>query len=275
MGHNDKDCHNDAYDEDDQELGWGTWLKASPLKGRIRDKEEVVAITTRRKALFVIKETGGIEGQQEKPKNSHSSGAGPVAVNVSLKSIPINNELHESGAEIVQIDDVTGDKLINVGRDTMGALSPCLTHGINDVQVCGGSSTHINEQVDSPAKHVEQVVHQEDLIPLFNMGLAPAPSKGRKGRKKGMHGHFSSPISTAVSPMEGIDASAAILYPLSADNIGEVGIELSGKRKAIRDENMDVVEGGRVETKKHKVTLQDQDMIQVAEVGHHQPREEQ
>ncbi|XP_010678228.1 uncharacterized protein LOC104893789 [Beta vulgaris subsp. vulgaris] len=64
MGHSDKDCHDATYDEDDQELGWGTWLKASPLKGRLRNKEEVVAITTRRKALFVIKEARGDDGLQ-------------------------------------------------------------------------------------------------------------------------------------------------------------------------------------------------------------------
>ncbi|XP_019102908.3 uncharacterized protein LOC109133705 [Beta vulgaris subsp. vulgaris] len=61
MGHSDKDCRAELPEDCDVELGWGEWLKASPHKGRSRNREEVAAIRARRRVLFVTKEVEGVD----------------------------------------------------------------------------------------------------------------------------------------------------------------------------------------------------------------------
>ena len=54
LGHSDKDCSVELLLEEEGELGWGAWLKASPHKGRSRNREEAMAIKARKKVLFVV-----------------------------------------------------------------------------------------------------------------------------------------------------------------------------------------------------------------------------
>lgn len=56
LGHSDKGYSAERLEDCDTELGWGARLKASPHKGRSRNKEEVSAIKARRMVIFVTKD---------------------------------------------------------------------------------------------------------------------------------------------------------------------------------------------------------------------------
>lgn len=58
LGHSDKDYSVELPEEYENELGWGAWLKASPHKGRSKNKAEAMAMKARKQIVFVTKEAG-------------------------------------------------------------------------------------------------------------------------------------------------------------------------------------------------------------------------
>lgn len=158
----------------------------------------------------------------------------------------------------------------------MGDLSPISTPFITALQVSGGNPTHINVPDNDSVLHVEYMAHHVDTVPLFNVGLAPAPLKKKKkvGKKVCMP-TFHLLYLLGLARWKALFLVLLFYIICLLNLVGVGGVELSGKRKAILDEGSDSVDGSRVETKKHKVTLQDHEMVQVAEVGLNQPREEQ
>ncbi|XP_021758402.1 uncharacterized protein LOC110723359 [Chenopodium quinoa] len=57
MGHNEKDCVNVPEDLQHQGLGWGSWLKASPRRGRRAETVEVQELSATRKLSFITKDS--------------------------------------------------------------------------------------------------------------------------------------------------------------------------------------------------------------------------
>lgn len=74
LGHSDKDCNEELPEDGDVELGWGAWLKASPHKGRSRNREEVSAIKAKRRVLFVTKGDDAGAGQGHYGRNKNGVG---------------------------------------------------------------------------------------------------------------------------------------------------------------------------------------------------------
>ena len=74
LGHSEKDCNHVSEDLIEKGYGWGLWIKASPRKGRKREKEEVQEVCATRKNLFVCKtpsgEVSGSVGEKESREDS-------------------------------------------------------------------------------------------------------------------------------------------------------------------------------------------------------------
>ena len=292
LGHSDKDCSVEISAENESELGWGAWLKASPHKGRSRNREEAMAIKARKKVLFVVKEDAR---KSEEPKSLScqvetsvlNAGGAPVDLEdrpfytkgLGEESI-VHGEVREWGphiqstptsvlgqgdipvvesAPIVKVfNDGSCGELSNNGMGTM--LSPMLAADV------------MGDRVEVTLPKEAQVSKQlSDFCPTFHIGLDAQVSKKVKPKKKVHVLNKKVDVSRhSVSPMD--TSYFSFVDPIVVNN---TECDNNGNRKYTDDmltvDNSMMVGG----YKKLKSECQGQAVIQVTEVGVVQPREEQ
>ncbi|KAL2926609.1 hypothetical protein RDABS01_000041 [Bienertia sinuspersici] len=103
MGHSEKDCS--VADEEDNNggCGWGTWLKASPRKGRNKEMEEVVSLMAKRKTLFINKKRSPVEVGEDETNSQNADNIGGWEANAILTKDKV-------GADDVREEDDKGRK---------------------------------------------------------------------------------------------------------------------------------------------------------------------
>ena len=292
LGHSDKDCSAELSAEHENELGWGAWLKASPHKGRSRNREEAMAIKARKKVLFVVKEDAK---QSEEPHSMvHKTDSSVLQVEVLAGGVEkrpfYTKEVRKDGV-VYGVGVESGPHIPSTFVNVQGVGDmPVLESGPHVNAVQGGSvgATSNNEEEtslsllsdeDVGGTRVEMTFNNEAhalrppsaLYPTFHVGSNSNVSKKVKSKKKVPVIHKNTDIlRNSVSPMD--TSYFSTVAPTILDNNA---VDINGKRKC--NDDMLIVNDMLVvgSNKKLKGACQDQAMVQVTEVGFVQPREEQ
>ena len=233
MGHSEKECNYVAEDQMDKGLGWGVWIKASPRRGRTREKEELKAMGASRRSLFVCK------------KQSEAS-----LSNVEGKTKEDDNEItSQNKPEQSCVNVLTG------GENGGGV----------EAEVQGVRSSL---EVSLPQCDSSTVANMEEkgTQGQFLMGWYSAGDKKKKKYTRKGHQSRAQSIPTDVSTWEVNvgEQSCGGRSELGDDVVTGVGDSYGCKRKGMEaDVDVDMVDGG-VADKRIKVSLQES---QVAEMG--------
>lgn len=91
LGHSEKDCSHVSEEHVEKGYGWGLWIKASPRKGRKREKDEVQEVCATRKNLFVC----------EKPSEEVSGFAGEKVHREDTQPTVVEEEVHRSTQGVI------------------------------------------------------------------------------------------------------------------------------------------------------------------------------
>lgn len=294
LGHSDKDCNVDMPDECDTEMGWGVWLKASPFKGKSKHKEEELAIKARRKILFVPKEEKARAGRllsfdKEKEDSALREIEGEPGGGIEIKgdrqdaSLATRCDVISMGTrgqslmEKAECAEQSGGQVVIASQD---GGKKCTTESINDGAGNGlghmDALSAISVDLLAPSSSEGPVVWIPNT-PLFQIGRPTTHAKNMCGKKKAQVRKKSSimtkqSIEPIISPSH--DKPMHVDTDLNDDT--EMSDFNNGKRKAVSTElgmACDIVEGDRKKPKCAQV--QGQISNQVAEVGLHQPREQQ
>nr|CCA66039.1 hypothetical protein [Beta vulgaris subsp. vulgaris] len=277
LGHGDKDCNAEVPEEWEKEMGWGQWLKASPYKGRGKHKEETGAIKERRRVLFVCKEEGDFQGEKNTQLGNRGEGiyAGRRQSSCAVAEIGkgINVEqLVDLGNENYAMELRTeGDKSIN---EEVGA-----THIINAAGDVSEGDKPINNDIGVPhfVNVADVVTIPEDQHNLsFQVGTCSKSFNNSKLSKKKRPPNKGSVTNlTKSTPMDCNHVILPAVLDTGPSDVDFLDVNFMGKRKCA-DFPMDTMLDLSTGRKKSKIELNlDQNMIQVAEVGVAQPREEQ
>ncbi|XP_021771467.1 uncharacterized protein LOC110735585 [Chenopodium quinoa] len=78
MGHSEKDCITAHEEAETNGFGWGLWLKASPMKGRRMEGEEMKELNSGKKLNFVVKETIDSGHKVVNPVTGEQFSGGPL-----------------------------------------------------------------------------------------------------------------------------------------------------------------------------------------------------
>ena len=298
LGHSDKDCNVDMPDECDVEMGWGVWLKASPLKGKAKHKEEELAIKARRRVLFVPKEEKANIGRHvsvEKEKGEillremegDREAVGMVKGNVQAVSQMekaalilkgIGGQPLEKEAEVADKSRDQGDAVAHEG-DKLGIIESMNEHLHDVAGIDGGKVGSLNAFNDvSIVTNINE--GEAGLFPnttLFQIGSYTTSTRKGGGRKKSQVRKKGNIVHSQVDE-RGIS--------FHHDNITHGDYDFyddtdmcefnNGKRKA-ENGDMEAEEVTCVGDRKKARCAQVQGQIlnQVAEVGVSQPREQQ
>lgn len=301
LGHSEKDCNEDLTDEFENEMGWGVWLKASPLKGKARNKEEELAIKARRRKLFVPKEekvddrqplliAQGREQAEVQGENGEGLDKGWQRGEGQVISQRMQSHKTSEGPRVAGDTFVGGTQDHKKLEEDKGASASLLgDKESNDEHMIG----HNNESVvDGNGMLDPTIINHVPPIsttpfycmggpklfePIFNVGSHLINTKKVNVKKKAQVRKTAILEASHVqNPMAEVPLVSQMGAEFDADDDMEMIESFSGKRKAAKEDMWKACSSNEGERKKVKCApVQGPELNQVAEVGTNQPREQQ